>query len=43
MNKKALLITLIILLMVLGVAAVLYPKLSAGMQNQQLALQSRCQ
>ena len=37
MNKKALLITLIILLMVLGVAAVLYPKLSAGMQNQQLA------
>ena len=37
MNKKALLITLIILLVVLGVAAALYPKLSAGMQPQQIA------
>lgn len=37
MNKKALLITVIVLLVVLGVAAVLYPKLSAGMQPQQLA------
>lgn len=37
MNKKALLITLILLLVVLGVAAVLYPKLSAGMQINQLA------
>ena len=37
MNKKALLITLIILLVVMGVAAVLYPKLSAGMEPQQLA------
>ena len=37
MNKKTLLITLIALLVVLGVAGVLYPKLSAGMQPQQLA------
>ena len=37
MNKKALWITLIILLVVLGVAAALYPKLSAGMQPQQIA------
>lgn len=37
MNKKALLITLIVFLAVLGVAAALYPKLSAGMQTQQLA------
>ena len=37
MNKKVLIITLIVLLVVLGVAAVLYPKLSAGMQPQQLA------
>ena len=37
MHKKTLLITLIVLLVVLGVAAVLYPKLSAGMQTQQLA------
>lgn len=36
MNKKALWITLIVLLVVLGVAAALYPKLSAGMQPQQL-------
>lgn len=40
MNKKVLLITLIVLLVVLGVAAVLYPKLSAGMQSQQLATTS---
>ena len=37
MKNKALLITLIVLLAVLGVAAALYPKLSAGMQTQQLA------
>ena len=37
MNKKALLITLIVFLAVLGVAAALYPKPSAGMQTQQLA------
>ena len=37
MNKKGLLITLVIFLVVLGVAGVLYPKLSAGMQPQQLA------
>ena len=37
MNKKALLITVIVLLAVLGVAGFLYPKLSAGMQTQQLA------
>ena len=37
MNKKVLLITVILLLVVLGVAGVLYPKLSAGMQSQQLA------
>ena len=37
MNKKALLITLILLLVVLGVAAALYPRLSAGMQINQLA------
>ena len=36
MNKKVLLITLILLVVVLGVAAVLYPRLSAGMQLQQL-------
>ena len=37
MNKKVLLITLIVLLAVMGVAAILYPKLSAGMEPQQLA------
>lgn len=37
MKNKTLLITVIILLVVLGVAATLYPKLSAGMQPQQLA------
>ena len=37
MKKKSLLITLIVLLVVIGVAAVLYPKLSAGMQSGQLA------
>ena len=37
MNKKVLLITLAVLVVVLGAAAVLYPKLSAGMQTQQLA------
>jgi peroxiredoxin len=37
MNKKVLLITLIVLLVVLGVAAALYPKLSQGMESQQLA------
>lgn len=37
MKNKTLLITLIVLLAVLGVAGVLYPKLSAGMQPQQLA------
>lgn len=37
MNKKGLLITVILLLAVLGVAAALYPRLSAGMQPQQLA------
>lgn len=37
MNKKTLLITAIVLLAILGVAAVLYPKLSEGMQPQQLA------
>ena len=37
MKNKALLITLIVLLAVLGVAAALYPKLSANMQAQQPA------
>ena len=37
MNKKAILITVIAFLLVLGVAAALYSKLSAGMQPQQLA------
>lgn len=37
MNKKTLLITLLVFLVVLGIAAALYPKLSAGMQPQQLA------
>lgn len=37
MKNKTLLITLLILLVVLGVSAVLYPRLSAGMQTQQLA------
>ena len=37
MKKKTLLITLIALLVVLGVAGVLYPKLAAGMQSGQLA------
>ena len=37
MKNKTLLITVIILLVVLGVAATLYPKLSAGMEPQQLA------
>jgi thiol-disulfide isomerase/thioredoxin len=37
MNKKTLLITLLVFVVVLGIAAVLYPKLSAGMQPQELA------
>lgn len=37
MNKKTLFITLLVLIVVLGVAAVLYPKLSEDMQPQQLA------
>lgn len=37
MNKKTLLITVLVLVAVLGVAAALYPKLSEGMQTQQLA------
>ena len=37
MNKKVLLITLIAFLVVMGIAAVLYPRLSAGMEPQQLA------
>lgn len=37
MKKKTLLITLVILLAVLGVAAALYPKLSSLMEPQQLA------
>lgn len=37
MNKKVILITIVVFLAVLGVAAVLYPKLSAGMQTQPLA------
>ena len=37
MKTRTLLVTLIILLAVLGVAAVLYPKLSGGMAAQQLA------
>ena len=37
MNKKGLIVTLIVLLAVLGIAAGLYPKLSEGMQAQQLA------
>ena len=37
MKNKTLLITVIILLVVMGVAAVLYPKLSSGMQSQQIA------
>ncbi len=37
MKNKALLITLIVFLLVLGIAAALYPKLSAGMESQQLA------
>lgn len=37
MNKKVLIITLVVLLAVLGIAGVLYPKLSAGMQTAQLA------
>lgn len=37
MKNKTLLITLIVFLAVLGVAAVLYPKLSESMQPQQLA------
>ena len=37
MNKKVLLITLILLVVVLGVAAALYPRLSAGMLSQELA------
>ena len=39
MKNKTLLITVIVLLVVMGVAAVLYPKLSAGMQTQQIASQ----
>ena len=37
MNKKTLLITLLVFVVVLGIAAVLYPKLSAGMLPQELA------
>lgn len=37
MNKKVLLITLIALVALLAIAGVLYPKLSSGMQTQQLA------
>ena len=37
MNKKVLLITLIALVALLAVAGVLYPKLSSGLQTQQLA------
>ena len=37
MNKKGLLITLIALVVLLAIAGVLYPKLSSGMQTQQLA------
>ena len=37
MNKKVLLITIVILVVVLALAGVLYPKLSAGMTPQQLA------
>jgi thiol-disulfide isomerase/thioredoxin len=37
MNKKVLLITLIALVVLLAIAGVLYPKLSSGMQAQQLA------
>ena len=37
MKNKSLILTLIVLLVVLGAAAVLYPKLSAGIQPQQLA------
>lgn len=37
MKNKTLLITAIVLLVVMGAAAVLYPKLSAGMQPQQIA------
>lgn len=37
MKNKTLIITVIVLLVVLGVAAALYPKLSAGMQTQQIA------
>ena len=37
MNKKTLWITLAILLVVLGVAGILYPRLSEGMQPQSLA------
>ena len=36
MKKKTLLITLLLLLVVIGVAMTLYPKLSAGMQTQQI-------
>lgn len=37
MKNKGLWITMIVLIVVIGVAAVLYPKLSAGMQTGQLA------
>lgn len=37
MKNKTLFITLVVLVAVLGVAAAVYPKLSAGMQTQQLA------
>ena len=37
MNKKGLLITLVIFAVVLGAAAILYPKLSANMQPGQIA------
>ena len=37
MKNKTLIITVIVLLVVIGVAAALYPKLSSGMQSQQIA------
>ena len=37
MNKKTLLITALVFVVVLGIAAVLYPKLSAGIQPRELA------
>ena len=37
MNKKGILFTILALLIVMGLAATLYPKLSAGIQPQQMA------